>query len=73
MVLVLVMVVLLLLLGLGYMEGLSVVHLVAVLVEEVLVEGLRSTKAHAEGALEARAALYHPLTEAELCNLSLLN
>ena len=62
----------LVLLGLGYMEGLSVVHLVAMLIEKMLVERLRSAKAHAEGAFEARAALYHSLTESELCNLSLL-
>ena len=42
---------LVLLLRLGYMEGLSVVHLVAVLIEKMLVEGLRAAKAHAEGAL----------------------
>ena len=61
-----------LLLGLGYKEGLSVVHLVAVLIEKMLVEGLRAAKAHTEGALEACATLYHPLTESELRNLRLL-
>ena len=61
-----------LLLGLGYMEGLSVVHLVAMFIEKMLIEGFRAAKAHAEGALEARAALYHPLTESELRNLRLL-
>ena len=65
-------IVMLILLGLGYMEGLSVVHLVAMLIEKMLVERLRSAKAHAEGALEARAALYHPLTESELRDLRLL-